>query len=79
MVRGIDLTGASSRHHHVRWRGTGRLTMRLDGLLTGVAVGFTGETPKGFQFLRALTRGAAPAWASSDPVPDDLLAKPRAA
>ena len=57
MVRGIDLTGASSRHHHGRWRSTGRLTMRLDGLLTGGAVGLTGETHKGFRFLRALTRG----------------------
>jgi hypothetical protein len=57
MVRGLALTGAAARHHHARGRGTGRLTRRRDGLRTGGAVGLTGETHKGFRFLRALTRG----------------------
>jgi len=56
MGRGIDLTGASSRHHHTRWRRRRGLWSGSAGLLTGVAVGRVGETGKGLGLAAALSR-----------------------
>src|SRR5499426_528352 len=47
LLGGVDLTPASSRRDHQRWRGAGRLTARRDALFTGVAGGLTGRADKG--------------------------------
>src|SRR2546425_6833151 len=46
--RGVHLARPSSRGDHAGWRAPGRLTARLDTMCTGVTVGLTNETRKGF-------------------------------
>src|SRR5215813_11217019 len=48
LVRGVDLATASPCRDDTRWRANGWFTVRLDGLLTRLAVGLTGEARKGF-------------------------------
>src|SRR5712692_7095515 len=54
--RGVHLARPSSRGDHAGWRAPGRLTARLDTMCTGVTVGLTNETRKGFGLLGALAR-----------------------
>src|SRR5437899_325289 len=54
MGRGIDLTGASLRHHPARWRRAGGLWARATGVRTGVAGRLCGEARKGCGLMMAL-------------------------
>src|SRR6516225_4158302 len=56
MGRGIDLPGASSRHHHAWWRSAGGLWARATGVRTGVARRLCGEARKGSRLTVALGR-----------------------
>jgi hypothetical protein len=56
LVGGVDVAAASTCRDQAWWRGTGRLRVRLDGLLTGVTVGRAGQADKGCGRSRALSR-----------------------
>jgi hypothetical protein len=62
MGRGIDLTAASSRHHHARWRSAGGLWARVTAVLTGVAGRLYGEARKGLALTMVLWHGGCGRW-----------------
>ena len=62
MGRGIDLTRASSRHHHVRWRSAWGLWAGGIGVRTGVAGRLCGEARKGCGLMMALWHWGRGLW-----------------
>src|SRR5215813_9208511 len=56
LVGGVDVAAAATCRDKAWGRGTGRLMVWLDGLLTGVTVGLAGQADKGCGLSRAFSR-----------------------
>ena len=57
MLGGVDVAPAASCRGDQGWWGTEWLTVQLHALFTRVAIGFAGETSKGFGGARERLRG----------------------